>query len=135
MDGLTLLLFTVVPIRLFSWTMATVFAARGVLSARRALGGAPTLVLSSQGLVLRSGRPIAWSEITSTEVTPSGLRLIAVGSREPRGGRSWLGRLGRKRASQQLAISSFELGTTVEEVVGEMERCLASTSLRGGEVK
>ena len=138
MDGLTLLLFTVVPIRLFSWTMATVFAALGVFSARRGLGGRPSLVLSSQGLVLRSGRSIPWSEITSTEVTPSGVLLIDVESREslsePPGVRSWFGRLGRNLASQQLALSSFELGTSAEEVVGELERCLASTSLRGGEV-
>ncbi len=88
--------------------------------------------------MLRSGRFIPWSEITSTEVTPRGVLLIDVESREslsePPGIRSWFGRLGRNPASQQLALSSFELGTNAEEVVGELERRLASSSLRGGEV-
>jgi hypothetical protein len=39
MDGFALLLFTLVPIRLFSWTMAVVFLGIGVSTARRGFLG------------------------------------------------------------------------------------------------
>ena len=133
MDGFALLLFTVVPIRLFCWTMAPVLAALGVYLARRSLAGPPTLVLMSDGLVLRSGVLIQWGEITSAELASEGDLVIGVESLEPaRGSGVWslLKRLVSPRRGQTLAFSPFELGSRAEDVVAELKRRMATDSRR-----
>jgi hypothetical protein len=126
MDGFALLLFTVVPIRAFCWTMAPLLAGLGVYLAHRGLAGAPSLALSSEGMTLRSGRAIPWSEVTSTAVTPKGELLIEVDahvrSTEPASTRWRPMRSRGVRRADQLALSSFDLGTNAQNVAAEVEK-------------
>lgn len=52
MDGLNLILFTVVSIRLFSWAAAAVFAVLAIFLARRTLHAEATLTISPNGVTL-----------------------------------------------------------------------------------
>ncbi len=54
MEGFTLLLFTVVPIRLFCWTAALILAGMSGYLLRRGLGGSDTTEHISSFLFLRS---------------------------------------------------------------------------------
>lgn len=115
MDGLTRILFTVIPIRLFSWTAAAVFAFLGVRIARRAIRAEPTLIIAEADVTFPTGKVIPWSQVTSAEVDKNDLLVIvtALGRAEqttPNARLSWLRWLGRGQDPNQVVLSSFDLG-------------------------
>jgi len=127
MDGFTLLLFTVVPIRAFSWVCGAAFLALGYRSARRALDGEPALVVSDTGILLIGGRAIPWDRVRSAEVSPSGLLVLqfvpARGENgRPAGRRWWLGPLRGGKEENRVALSSLDLGTDPVAVAAEIAR-------------
>ena len=110
MDGFTLLLFTVIPIRLFSWTMAVVIGGLGTVTLAQAFTGQPALTLSDQGMRLRSGREIAWSSVSGVRLDDEGSLLVSVipdPGATPAGSR-WARMF--QSPPDQLSFSGFGLG-------------------------
>ena len=138
MDGFALLLFTAIPIRLFSWTMAPLLAALGVYFVRRSLGGPPSLAVSPEGLSLRSGRRIPWTEIASVQVTKEGHLVIDVEVPGSSGVStrtwSWLKPFHRAASGRRVSLSPFDLGCGAEEVATEVGRRMVDLTSAGGEV-
>lgn len=128
MDGFTLLLFTVIPIRLFSWSMAVVFGAMGALTLRRTFSGAPTLTLSDQGMRLRSGRDVAWDDVLGVRLDDEGALQVSLAPdpEAARGGSRWSRMF--QSPPDQLSFSGFELGQATQgvlDVIVDMRPALA----------
>jgi hypothetical protein len=77
-DGATLLLLTVVPIRLFSWTFAAVFMFFGLRIARRTLNAEPTLVVSEASVTLPTGRVNRDEPLSAVVIIIMNLMLLAL---------------------------------------------------------
>ena len=127
MDGLVLLLFTAIPIRLFAWTMAVVFLVIGGATARAVLRRTPTLRISQDGLTLRSGPPIPWSRLRSANLTADGLLELGLGSDDIEASkrRGLLARLVPGRAKNRIVLSSLDLGADPAEVAQVIQERLA----------
>lgn len=125
MDGFNRILFTAIPIWLFSWATAVVFAFLGFLIARRTLRTEPTLAASGDGLRLPTGKMTEWSNIQSIDALENELVLIVEKQEidDARTPRSWV--LNRLRQAgtndRKLHISSFALGACPEKVREELE--------------
>jgi hypothetical protein len=105
-DGIERLLFTVVPVRWFSWAMAAVFLAMGARVVARGFRSAPVLVLDRTGLTLDGEGRTPWNEVDEIRSLPkpSALQL----------------RLGERTVS----LSSFDLGddpASVAECMAELK--------------
>ena len=137
-DGVARLLFTVVPIRVFSWTMAVLFLWMGILTANRVFRGDPTLVICAEGLRLRSGRQVRWKEIDRIEVRRNGmLEVVMVGSRElPQRNRLWkrFARAQSENDRRPILLSPFELGAAPTKVAKEVQERLNEAGSRRHEV-
>jgi hypothetical protein len=125
MDGFTLILFTAIPIRLFSWTAAAFFAFFGFRVARRALRAEPTLVLSEANLTLPDGKVVPWSQV-SAKVEKNGLLVIVVADPHSNRGSEnilpkWRRWLARRLNDNQVALSSFDLGADPAVVAAALE--------------
>lgn len=131
MDGLSRLLFTVVPIRFFSWAMAAVFLWMGVRTGRHVFGREPSLAISADGLRFRDGEWLAWAAVESVESQEEGmLRIELLSPGEPASKTEGIGFLGRLRSGKERGskvLSSFELGAPPVEVVAKA-RDLSSRS-------
>ena len=138
MDGLALVLFTVVPIRPFSWVMAVIFAVLGVRVVRRAIRDAPSLVISSDGLTLPRGDVAPWSAVRSASLDAQGNVVIELAaSNSVRDEKRWFERMRRPRRigeGESVTLSSFDLGTDPAAVAEDLSRRLAEVRPPGGEV-
>ena len=127
MDGVNLILFTVVPISLFSWIAATVFALLGILILRRTLRTHPTLIILDEGLTLPTGEFIPWSSVISSEVKGNELIMaltedMSMGRQESKV-RALVPRWLRARNGRnQLILSSLALGADPAAVEAEIKR-------------
>ena len=117
MDGFTRILFTAVPIRVFAWTMAIVFAAIGLATARALGRPGPSLTLSADGVTLRSGAEIPWHRIDAVESEEFALRIRLTPEAATAGGGRWLGR----RDPNRIVLSAFQLGGDPRAVARELE--------------
>lgn len=131
MEGFTRLMFTVIPIPLFSWTAATVFTILGIRIARRTLRTQPTLIASQSGLTLPSGAIIPWLQVKSAEVAENSTIKIAIGDPDsdpvpPHVGPIWRRWFGGGTDEDLVILSSFELGADPATVAEELERRRAS---------
>ncbi len=138
MDGLPLLLFTVVPIRLFSWVMAGVFLVLAFAVGRRTVRARPTLTVSSSGVILPSGAKIPWAGVLSASVTRDGALEIEVESNRDAGstrrrGAWWNRRRRRNSGNEAVTLSSFELGEAPDRVAAEMHRRMGGVSSPSGD--
>ena len=64
MDGFQKLLFTVVPIRPFSWVFSAVFGFFGVRLGLRGWRARPSLIISTQGFSVGTGALQPWSQLS-----------------------------------------------------------------------
>ncbi len=137
MDGFVLLLFTVVPIRAFSWVMAVVFVVLAVRVGHRALQDAPSLTIAANGLILPRGEVASWSIVRSVVLDAQGNLVIEVatsGKVRVEGG--WFERIRqprRIRAGESITLSSFDLGADPAAVAEDLSRRLAEARSPGGE--
>ena len=125
-DGLTRILFTVIPIPFFGWAAAAVFTVLGLLVARRSFRTDPTLIVTETSVTLPTGKVIPWSQVASAKAHENALRLILVADpqahrKPPRPRSRWLGWLGRGRDENHLVMSSFDLGADPAAVAAELE--------------
>ena len=138
MDGLALVLFTVVPIRPFSWVMAVIFAVLGVRVVRRAIRDAPSLVISSDGLTLPRGDVAPWSAVRSASLDAQGNVVIELAaSNSVRDEKRWFERMRRPRRigeGESVTLSSFDLGTDPAAVADDLSRWLAEVRPPGDRV-
>lgn len=125
MDGFTRVLFTAVPIRLFSWAGAAICLLFAGAIARRTFRSAPTLVLSESGLVIHERPRVPWSDIRAADVTRGGVLRIVVdrrGATERLDAAPALSRQRRSRTDQRsVTLSSFDLGADPSLVAAEIE--------------
>jgi hypothetical protein len=126
-DGFNRILFTVVPISLFSWAGASVFTVLGLLIARQSLRTDPTLTISDDGATLANGTAIQWSDVISVEAKESELVLtiaedVTGNGNEPRKTKarrtSWWR---RGTSDHRLVMSSLALGADPARVKTEIE--------------
>ncbi len=138
MDGFVLLLFTVVPIRPFSWVMAVVFVGQAIKVGSRAFRGTPSLVISSDGLTLPRGDVAPWPAVRSAALDAQGNLVISLRTRDnARDNERWLERvrlLRRKGEEESVTLSASDLGTDPAGVVKDLARWLAEVRPPGGEV-
>ena len=138
MDGFALLFFTVVPIRPFSWIMAVVFVVLGVSVGRRAFRGAPSLVISPDGLTLPRGDVVSWSAVRSAILDAHGNLVIEFAASDGvRSEKRWIGRIRQPRQRgerEPVTLSSFDLGTDPAAIAEELSRRLSEVRPPGGEV-
>ena len=132
MDVFTRLLFTLVPIRLFSWTFAAVFLALGIQVTRRTLRSEPTLLISEAGVTLPTGKVVPWEQVRSVEVARKDQLLLEIAPERavtrPLRGPSWLRRLMSSSPEGQVQVSSFALGADPVAVAAELEGRRAEAS-------
>jgi hypothetical protein len=132
MEGVERLLFTVIPIGLFSWIMAAVFFALCIRVAFRFAQAAPTMAVSGEGLTPPAGKLVLWSKVRSVEVITGDILVIEVESETdrpaPRGGRSWLSRLRHRRDARRITLSSADLGDAPTAVAAELRKRMADAS-------
>lgn len=124
MDGWTLLLFTVVPIPLFSWTAAAVFLILGVRIARRSMRAQPTMLVSDAGVTLPTGTLVPWSRLASVKASETELRLTLLANSDapPKTPKLWLVWLRwLRRDEDKIILSSFELGADPAAVAEAIE--------------
>ena len=125
-DGLNRILFTAVPIWLFSWTAAAVFASLAFLIARRSFRTAPTLSIAERGVTLPTGKLVPWSDVLSVEASESELALtIAKNVTGSANTRRWPALWTRRRVAGvddgRVLVSSFALGADPAQVRQEIE--------------
>ena len=102
MDGFQRLLFTIVPIKPFSWAMGLVFMALGLRVAYRGLRGPPSLVVSDAGLTLGAKGEVPWLAVARVSLpSPDSLLIEILRDTEP----------------ERTVLSRFELGRDPEAVV------------------
>ncbi len=122
-DGIARLLFTVVPIRWFSWLFGLVFVLMGFQKFRQVFRDAPVLSLTEGGLILETGAVIPWTHIKSVEVSKDDiLHIDIVRDRAPPDAESE--RLPGPRINSRnrpVVLSSFELGEDPKIVAEAIE--------------
>jgi len=126
MGGLTLILFTAIPISLFSWAAAAVFTVLGLRVVRRSLRAQATLIVSETNVTLSNGKVIPWSQVASAKAHDNALLLTVVADTQihpkpARPRRMWLRWLVRARNESQVVMSSFDLGADPAAVATELE--------------
>jgi hypothetical protein len=138
LDGFVLLLFTIVPIRTFSWTMALVFLWMGVGTVHRIFIGEPALALSEDGIRIRTGRALKWREIESINLQSDGiLRIDPVAAQDQpalRGLGRWLSLLRTEGGRGPIFLSSHELGASTDHVAQELSNLASQQEPRQTEV-
>jgi hypothetical protein len=102
MDGINLLLFTAIPIPVFAWCSAVVFAVLGTLVLVQSLKREPTLIISTDGIQLANKRLIPIQEVASVEASESALTITL----KPKSG---------TQKGEKLVFSSFALGTSPDK--------------------
>ena len=128
MDGVTRLLFTAVPIRLFAWTLAAVFLLFGIRIVQKSMSKRPTLTISDSGLGLPDGRVLPWQSVASAQSTQGNLEIrIArgpAGSEGVSGNVTRRGRFSRKPSQDTIRVSAFDLGADPSAVAATIASAL-----------
>lgn len=123
MDGFERVLFTLVPIRPFTWVMSVIMTALGLKVAHYAFAGEPSLRLDAGGLRFRDGTTVGWDDVEVLDPEHSAtLRLTASAFMSTGSGRASRKARTTPDGRPVRELSSFDLGEDPRVVAREIER-------------